>query len=203
MTYVFANEHCCPDIRYGTCHLTICDTLLPFSWHYRDTAVVFADISDSHDVPIRHWHWTDCTDSVYTLAIDTFHCERLWAILVNKYNWQLLVNHVALNRFFPERTPRTYQWYKDGAPIDGANDDDYSELSELHGTFQLLVWFDDGTYAWSHVVTILDTPEPQPVSMRIFNSNGMPVSGDRLTRGVYIIHYQQGDRVWTQKKIVL
>lgn len=203
MTYVFMNEHCCPDIRYADCRIAICDTLLPYTWHYLDTAVVFTSIHDEHLVPVAHEHWPGCTGTVYTLAIDTFHCERLWALLVNKYNWQLLVNHVALNRFFPERTPRTYQWYKDGALIDGANGDDYAELNELHGTFQLLVWFDDGTYAWSHVISIMDTPEPQPVSMRIFNSNGMPVSGDRLTRGIYIIRYQQGDRVWTQKKIVL
>ena len=203
MTYVFMNEHCCPDIRYADCRIAICDTLLPYTWHYLDTAVIFTSIHDEHLVPVAHEHWPGCTGTVYTLAIDTFHCERLWALLVNKYNWQLLVNHVALNRFFPERTPRTYQWYKDGALIDGANGDDYAELNELHGTFQLLVWFDDGTYAWSHVISIMDTPEPQPVSMRIFNSNGMPVSGDRLTRGIYIIRYQQGDRVWTQKKIVL
>ena len=61
----------------------------------------------------------------------------------------------------------------------------------------------DGSYIWSNIIDIRDTREPQPVIMRIYNSNGMPVREDRLSRGVYIIHYQQGDRVWTTKKIVL
>ena len=203
MTYMLFTEHCCPDIRYGTCHLAICDTLLPFTWHYRDTSVVFADISDEHHIPIPHWHWTDCTDSVYTLTIDTFRCERLWPIIVNKYNWQLLLDHVTLRRFFPERIPKAYQWYKDSVAIDGATDDDYSEQNELHGTYQLLVWMDDDSYIWSNTITLNDTPEPLPVSIHIYNSHGLPVTDDRLTRGVYIIHYRQGDRVWAEKKIVL
>lgn len=203
ITYMLATEHCCPDIRYGTCQLTICDTLLPFTWHYRDTSVVFTDISDDHHIPIAHWHWTDCTDSVYTLTIDTFRCERLWPVIVNKYNWQLLLDHLTLRRFFPECSPRTYQWYKDSVAIDGATDDDYSEQNELHGSYQLLVRMDDDSYIWSNIITLTDTPLPWPVSVHIYNSNGLPVTDDRLTRGIYIIHYRQGDRVWVEKKIVL
>jgi hypothetical protein len=60
----------------------------------------------------------------------------------------------------------------------------------------------DDTYAWSNIITITDTPEPQPVIMHIYNSNGMPVTEQRLTPGIYIYHYQQGDHVWTQKKII-
>jgi hypothetical protein len=62
---------------------------------------------------------------------------------------------------------------------------------------------DDGSYIWSNSIALTDTPEPLPVSMRIYNSSGVPVSEQRLTRGVYIIFYQQGTHVWTQKKIVL
>ena len=215
MTYSLTNEHCCPDIQYGTCHLTLCDTLLPYAWHYRDTTVVFADVSDVHRIPIPHWHWTDCTDSVYTLTIDTLRCERLWPIIVNKYNWQLLVDHTALKRFFPERTPRTYQWYRDSVAIEGATNDDYCEQNELHGIYQLLLRMDDDSYAWSIVISLTDTPDVQPVTMRIYDSMGVPVytaqsdngsapaPPERLARGIYIIQYQQGDRLWTQKKIVL
>ena len=203
MTYRLMTEQCCPDILYGTAHLTICDTLLPYTWNFHGTPVVFSGIHDEHSVALAHWHWTNCTDSVYTLTVDTFHCERLWPIIVNKYNWQLLVNHVALRTFFPERTPVSYQWYKDDELIDGATGDDYAEQNELHGIFQLLVWMDDGSYIWSNLIALTDTPEPLPVSMRIYNSNGVPVSEQRLTRGVYIIFYQQGTHVWTQKKIVL
>ena len=199
MTYVMQNEHCCPNIQYGTSQLTICDTLLPFTWHYRDTSVVFTSVNDEHQV---HWRWTDCTDSVYTLTIDTFRCERLWPIIVNKYNWQLMVNHIALRRFFPEQMVRAYQWYKDSAAINDATADEYSEQNELHGIYQLLIWMNEDTYAWSNIITITDTPEPQPVIMHIYNSNGMPVTEQRLTPGIYIYHYQQGDRVWTQKKII-
>ena len=202
MTYVMQNEHCCPNIQYGTGQLTICDTLLPFTWHYRDTSVVFTSVNDEHQVPVPHWRWTDCTDSVYTLTIDTFRCERLWPIIVNKYNWQLMVNHVALRRFFPEQMVRAYQWYKDSAAINDATADEYSEQNELHGIYQLLIWMNEDTYAWSNIITITDTPEPQPVIMHIYNSNGMPVTEQRLTPGIYIYHYQQGDRVWTQKKII-
>ncbi len=202
MTYVMQNEHCCPNIQYGTSQLTICDTLLPFTWHYRDTSVVFTSVNDEHQVPVPHWRWTDCTDSVYTLTIDTFRCERLWPIIVNKYNWQLMVNHVALRRFFPEQMVRAYQWYKDSAAINDATADEYSEQNELHGIYQLLIWMNDDTYAWSNIITITDTPEPQPVIMHIYNSNGMPVTEQRLTPGIYIYHYQQGDHVWTQKKII-
>jgi hypothetical protein len=202
MTYVMQNEHCCPNIQYGTSQLTICDTLLPFTWHYRDTSVVFTSVNDEHQVPVPHWRWTDCTDSVYTLTIDTFRCERLWPIIVNKYNWQLMVNHIALRRFFPEQMVRAYQWYKDSAAINDATADEYSEQNELHGIYQLLIWMNDDTYAWSNIITITDTPEPQPVIMHIYNSNGMPVTEQRLTPGIYIYHYQQGDHVWTQKKII-
>ena len=202
MTYVLQNEHCCPDIQYGACQLTICDTLLPFTWHYRDTSVVFSSVSDEHRIPIPHWHWTNCTDSVYTLTIDTFRCERLWPIVVNKYNWQLMVNHVAMRQFFADRMVQSYQWYKDSTALSGATADEYSEQNELHGTYQLLVWFADNTYAWSNIITLTDTPEPQPVITRIYNSNGMPVSGQQLSPGIYIIYNQQGSRVWTQKKIV-
>ena len=202
MTYVMQNEHCCPNIQYGTSQLTICDTLLPFTWHYRDTSVVFTSVNDEHQVPVPHWRWTDCTDSVYTLTIDTFRCERLWPIIVNKYNWQLMVNHVALRRFFPEQMVRAYLWYKDSMAINDATADEYSEQNELHGIYQLLIWMNDDSYAWSNIITITDTPEPQPVIMHIYNSNGMPVTEQRLTPGIYIYHYQQGDHVWTQKKII-
>ena len=133
----------------------------------------FTSVNDEHQVPIPHWRWTDCTDSVYTLTIDTFRCERLWPIIVNKYNWQLMVNHIALRRFFPEQMVRAYQWYKDSAAINDATADEYSEQNELHGIYQLLIWMNDDTYAWSNIITITDTPEPQPVIMHIYNSNGI------------------------------
>lgn len=203
MTYVLTTERCCPAIQYATGHLDICDTLLPYTWYFRDTAVTFADISDEHQVLIPHPRWTDCVGTIYTLTVDTFRCEKLWPVIVNKYNWQLLVNHTALHSLIPDRVAQTYQWYKDSVAIPGATADDYSEQNELHGTYQLLVWMNDGSYIWSNIIDIRDTREPQPVIMRIYNSNGMPVREDHLTRGVYIIHYQQGDRVWTTKKIVL
>ena len=113
-----------------------------------------------------------------------------------------MVNHVAMRRFFADRMVQSYQWYKDSTALSGATADEYSEQNELHGTYQLLVWFADNTYVWSNIITLTDTPEPQLVITRIYNSNGMPVSGQQLTPGIFIIYNQQGSRVWTQKKIV-
>ena len=42
----------------------------------------------------------------------------------------------------------------------------------------------------------------QPIQVRIFNSHGMPVSENQITRGIYLYRYEQGDKQWTEKKLV-
>ena len=149
----------------------------------------------------QHPQW-DCIDSIYTLHLDTIHCERLYDIIVNKYNWQLLCDNVALRNFFPERTATAFQWYKNEQAIPGATGDDYSEHNELRGVFQLNVHLNDGRSIWSNIIEI-EGPEDAPARVQIYNSQGMPVSEGQMTRGVYLYRYEKGEERWTEKKIVL
>ena len=197
---------CCPDIRTLRVDSAICDTLMPFLWFYQDTMLLFTEVG-AKEIEYPHWRWENCIGEIHTLALDTFHCERLYLLIHNKYNWQLVCNNVELARIFPELHPLEFLWFKDSVAIEGANTDDYSEENELHGVFQLRIKLDqavdnDDEYIWSNFLEILDTPAPAPVTKRIYNSSGMIVNEDRMTRGVYLIRYQQGDKVWTEKKVI-
>ena len=197
---------CCPDIQTFRIDSAICDTLLPFMWFYKDTVLLF-DEPAAKDIDYRHPRWENCIGERVTLALDTFHCERLYPITVNKYNWQLLLDYISLRRFFPERQYLAFQWYKNGEPIVGAIDDDYAEQNELNGFFQLCIKLDEPVdnhdeYIWSNILEIGETPAPAPVTKRIYNSSGLLISEERLTRGVYLILYQQGDKFWTEKKVI-
>lgn len=192
---------CCPEIVHVRVDSAVCDTLMPFLWFYQDTMVLFNDIG-AQEIEYTHHTWFKCVGEVHTLVLDTFHCERLYPIIVNKYNWQLLLDHVSLRHFFPGYTPLRYQWYCDSVAIPGATEDDYAEQNELHGHFQLYVELDQDEHAWSNVIDLSDTPAPKPVTHRIYNAQGLPVSDDQLTHGVYLIVYQQGDRIWTEKRFV-
>ena len=149
-----------------------------------------------------HPKWTECTGTNYVLRLDTFHCEKLWQIIVNKYDWQLLCNNVALREYFPGQTATAFQWYKNEQAIPGATGDDYSEHNELQGVFQLNVHLNDGRSIWSNIIEI-EGPEDAPARVQIYNSQGMPVSEGQMTRGVYLYRYEKGKEVWTEKKIVL
>ena len=173
----------------------ICDTLLPFYWQgheWKEPGTITDTLRDQHDL-----------DSVYLhYIVDTFHCERLYPIIVNKYNWQLLCDNVALRRFFSQTTPVSFQWYKNGVPIYGANIDDYSERNELHGSYQLRVEMSDGTYVWSDIIEIPDTRVPSPVRVQIYDSRGVPVRENQVRHGIYLYRYEQDDHVWTEKKLI-
>jgi len=192
---------CCPEIVHIRVDSAVCDTLMPFLWFYQDTMVLFTDIG-AQEIEYTHYKWIKCTGEIHTLVLDTFHCERLYPIIVNKYNWQLLLDHVSLRHFFPGYTPLRYQWYCDSVAIPGATEDDYAERNELHGHFQLYVELDQDEHAWSNVIDLSDTPAPQPVKQRIYNAQGILVGEDKLSHGVYLIVYQQGDRIWTEKRFV-
>jgi hypothetical protein len=174
---------------------TICDTLLPFYWqgHEWQTAGIIIDtLRDQHNTDSVHIHYT----------LDTFHCERLYPIIVNKYNWQLLCDNTALSSLFPQSTPVSFQWYKDGRPVSGATEDDYAEQEALHGTYQLCVILNDGLYVWSDIIEIPDSRAPKPVRVQIYDSRGMPVREDQVTHGIYLYRYEQGEQVWTEKKLI-
>ncbi len=194
-------EHCCPEIKEKTITIgTLCDTLLPYTLYFRDTVLTFKMAGDLL-LEFQHPQW-DCIDSIYTLHLDTIHCERLYDIIVNKYNWQLLCNNVALRGYFPGLTATAFQWYKNEQAIPGATGDDYSEHNELRGVFQLNVHLNDGRSIWSNIIEI-EGPEDAPARVQIYNSQGMPVSEGQMTRGVYLYRYEKGEERWTEKKIVL
>lgn len=191
----------CPDMVTITKDTTVCDTLMPFTWTIGGQIFVFEQ-AETQEWEIPHPKWTECTGTNYVLRLDTFHCEKLWQIIVNKYDWQLLLDNVSLSRFFPHHFARTYQWYKNEAPIPGANDDDYSEQNELCGRFQLRVEMDNGQTIWSNILEIRETQAEEPVRVRIYDSHGVPVQENQVSHGVYLYRYEQGDRKWTEKRLI-
>lgn len=193
-----ATEHCeppCPELITITADTTVCDTLMPFTWR----GMVYEEAGE------KRWMEKsprDCDSIEHVYTLDTFHCEKLWPIIVNKYNWQLLCNNIALREFFPEQTATAFQWYKNEQPIPGATGDDYSEHNELQGIFQLNVHLGDGRSIWSNIIEI-EGAEEAPTRVQIYNSQGTPVSEGQMTRGVYLYRYEKGKEQWTEKKIVL
>ena len=194
----------CPEVLTVTADTTVCDTLMPFTWR----GMVFEEAGEKRWME-KSPRDCDSIEHVYTLS--TIHCEKpeppqpadtLYEIIVNKYNWQLLCNNVALRGYFPGRTATAFQWYKDEQPIPGATGDDYSEHNELQGVFQLNVHLNDGRSIWSNIIEI-DGPKEAPTRVQIYNSQGIPVSEGQVTRGVYLYRYEKGKEVWTEKKIVL
>ena len=192
---------CCPEMVTITADTTVCDTLLPFTWTLGNQIFVF-EHAEIQVLDIPHPKWTDCTDTSYILHLDTFHCEKLWPLIVNKYNWVLLLDNVSLARLLPGRTARAYQWYKNDAPIPGATDDDYSEQNELFGRFQLRIVLDNEQAIWSNILEIGEAQEELPVRVTIFNSWGMLVRENQVSHGVYLYRYEQGEKKWTEKKLI-
>ena len=209
----------CPEVLTVTADTTVCDTLMPFTWR----GMVFEEAGEKRWME-KSPRDCDSIEHVYTLS--TIHCEKpepptppeppdpplppdppqpadtLFEIIVNKYDWQLLCNNVALRNYFPAQTATAFQWYKNEQAIPGATSDDYSEHNELQGVFQLNVRLDDGRSIWSNIIEI-EGPAEAPVRVQIYNSQGMPVNEGQLTRGVYLYRYEKGEEVWTEKKIVL
>ena len=192
---------CCPNVVTITADTTVCDTLMPFTWTIGGQTFVFEQ-AETQEREMPHPKWTECTGTNYVLRLDTFHCEKLWQIIVNKYNWQLLLDNVSLSRFFPQSSARTYQWYKNEVPIPGANGDDYSEQNELCGRFQLRVEMDNGQTIWSNILEIGKPQVEEPVRVRIYDSHGVPVQENQVSHGVYLYRYEQGDRKWTEKRLI-
>ena len=209
----------CPEIVTERADTTVCDTLMPFTWR----GMVFEEAGEKRWME-KSPRDCDSIEHVYTLR--TIHCEKpepptppdppdpplppdppqpadtLFEIIVNKYDWQLLCNNVALRNYFPAQTATAFQWYKNEQAIPGATGDDYSEHNELQGVFQLNVHLNDGRSIWSNIIEI-EGPEDAPARVQIYNSQGMPVSEGQMTRGVYLYRYVKGKEVWTEKKVVL
>jgi len=207
-TWTLATQTCCPDVRIITLDSVVCDTLMPFVWFVDGEAVTFSDIGTNY-LTVYHPQWTTCISAEYTLHLDTVHCERLYDIIVNKYNWLLLCNNVRVRELFPERTPTAYQWYKNGTAIPNATGDDYSEQNELQGEFQLRLLMNDGSYVWSEILTIQPAQTQAPSRICIYHHNGYlfyQSEGEEtlpsLPRGLYIIRIDQNGEQYIEKKLI-
>ncbi len=195
-TYTLHTRLCCPDLLLDPRDTVICDTLMPFRWN----GVLFDEPATQELMDLSP---RGCDSILHIYTLDSVHCERLYPIIVNKYNWQLLCDNIALRRFFPGRTPTTFQWFKDQKPIPGATIDDYSEQNQLNGVFQLRVTLDHDQIIWSNILEIADFIGEIPLQVRIYNSRGEQVPESKVTHGVYLYRFEQGEHTWTQKRIIL
>lgn len=189
-TWTLSTKVCCPEVVILSYDTLVCDSLLPFTWIIGGQTFVF-DRVETQERDVAHPKWTECVGTNYSVSLDTFHCERLYPIIVNKYNWQLLVDNVTLHKLFPNRIVVAYQWYKNDVPIAGANEDDYAERNELNGIFQLRVTLDGNQVIWSNILTILTAEEEVPIQTKVYN-----------WQNLYLIRYEQGDKVWTEKRLI-
>ncbi|MBO6306555.1 MAG: hypothetical protein J6M55_03510 [Paludibacteraceae bacterium] len=195
-TWTLSTEICCYDLQYAPpIDTAVCDTLLPFMWN----GVLFVEPSEQEVMELSP---RGCDSILHTYTVDTFHCERLYPIIVNKYNWQLLSDNIALRRLFPDRTATAFQWYKNDSAVPGATEDDYAEQNELHGRFQLRVMLDGGQAVWSNILEISDSIEEISARVRIYDSHGTEVCEDQITHGIYLFRYEQGDYIRTEKKMI-
>ena len=204
-------QTCCPDVQTVELDSIVCGYLLPFTWELEGHFVIFGS-PEVQEVRIPHPRWSNCTQTVYSLSLDTVHCDLLYPIIVNKYNWVLLVDNAKVRELFPERTVVGYQWYKDEQPISGATEDDYSETNELHGVFQMYLTLDGGDVIRSNIIDLSHTPEPQSAHVRAYNSSGVlicqwdtsdPAEYPALPAGIYLLRIEQGETCLSRKIIVL
>ena len=53
-----------------------------------------------------------------------------------------------------------------------------------------------------NIIELFDSIEEIPVNVRIFNSRGEQVSESQVSHGIYLYRYEQGPRVWTEKRFI-
>ena len=194
-TWKLATEICCYDLQYAPKDTIVCDTLMPFIWN----GLVFDDPSV---LEVMELSPRGCDSILHIYKVDTFHCERLYPIIVNKYNWQLLCDNMALRRLFPGRTAKAFLWYKNDSPVPGATEDDYAEQNELHGRFQLRVTLDGEQIIWSNILEISDSIEEIPARVHVYDSHGAEVREDQITHGIYLYRFEKGGTIWTEKRMI-
>lgn len=204
-------EHCCPSVETVYKDTTVCDTLLPFTWLIDGGALIFEHI-ETQEVNITHTKWENCIGVQYIYTLDTVRCERLYPLIVNKYNRVLLCNNVLVAKLFPEQTVIGYQWFKDGMALPDATEDDYSELDELQGTFQLRLQLSDERFVYSVMLTVAPDISNIPVRLKGYNSRGdcvldIQTAGEILLppmpAGIYFIRMEQGENIWVEKKMIV
>lgn len=128
--------------------------------------------------------------------------DRLYDLIVNKYNWVIVCDNTRLATYFPENKATAFLWYKNGQPVPNATEDDYSEEEELNGSFQLHVTLDNNKLIRSNILYI-KAAAPQETLVAIYNFMGAsidthtPISS--LPTGIYIFVYQSGNQTRTEQ----
>ncbi len=195
---------CCPDFQTLQLDTLVCDTLLPFVWQFGDTALTYTE-PEYKQITIPHRMWANCAEIVYTLNLDTCFCERLYPLIVNKYNWLILCDNTRMAEFFPDRQVKQYRWFKNGELIDGAVEDDYSEREELCGIFQLYLTLDNDQVIKSNILYINTSEQPEQLIAR-YNRLGWQIDHTvpmtDLPAGLYINVYQCGETLRAEKVLV-
>jgi hypothetical protein len=209
--FLLAVEQCqtppppCPDLVRETRDTTVCNTLLPFRWY----GELFTEPGDRQ---VLLQDQQGCDSIEYTLHLGTTVCppekHGCDSILVNKYDWVLLVNNVRVRELYPDSIVTGYQWFKNGEQIEDAVEDDYSEQDRLVGSFQVLLTFAGGDTVCSNIIEILPEPEPPMTMISVYNSTGLLVRQWQtmneheqyaLPKGIYLLRIERGKEVKTGK----
>ena len=131
--------------------------------------------------------------------------NRLYELIVNKYNWLILCDNTRLATYFPDNKATAYQWYKNGQLVPNATDDDYSEQNELNGSFQLCLTLDNNKQIRSNILYIR-AGSPQEELIAIYNFMGTPIDihtpVSSLPTGIYIFVYQSGNQTRTEQVFI-
>ena len=128
--------------------------------------------------------------------------DRLFDLIVNKYNWLIVCDNTRLKTYFPDNTATSYKWYKNGELVPNANEDDYSEHQELQGAFQLHLTLDNKQLIRSNILYINASAREEEL-IAIYNYMGVSISittpQERLPSGIYIFVYQSGNQTRTEQ----
>ena len=195
----------CRTAEVYTTDTTVCDTVSRILWRGRsyEPAEVLRDTFPSvYGYDSIYYILNVKTESCGQVDPPTPPEPELYPLIVNKYNWVLLLDNVTFAQLFPGRSIRRLQWYRNNEPIPGANEDDYSEHDELNGRYQLRLDLDNGQAIRSNILEIHAETAAQPIHVYIYDSRGVPVGAEHVTHGIYLYRYEQGGQVWTEKKFI-
>lgn len=134
-------------------------------------------------------------DSIVTVAIIVDNALD-YPLVVNKYNYMLLCNNnIGSDKY------TTYQWYKNGEEVYGANLSYYVEDKKLEGCYKVYVNTDKGEEYFSEEICIEKEREiniyPNPVA------KGVPITidyafTDEEKKGLYMdVYSSSGERIYS------
>ena len=128
--------------------------------------------------------------------------DRLYELIVNKYNWLIVCDNTRLETYFPENKATSFAWYKNGQLVPNATEDDYSEQNELNGAFQLYLTLDNDKQIRSNILYIKAEHENDEL-IAIYNFMGQAfdihTNISDLPTGIYIFVYQSGNQTRTEQ----